>query len=201
MRYEIPYQQDKNFGYRLFEILPGLVSWLVLLLPFVLAFTSIRLAAIFMIGYLLLWFVKAVALNIRAIQGWRVLQQHQKIDWEELIADLDQQHNETKKFPKWHYDNKNRRIESPNGINTEDIIHAVIVATWNEAREILQPTLENIRNSHYDKKKIIVLLAYEDRGGPAVEKQAIKLMKEYEDVFLIARAIKHIDAPGEVIGE
>ncbi len=201
MKYEIPFKKDKNFSYRLFEILPGLVSWLVLLLPFILAFTSIRLAAIFMIGYLLLWFVKAVALNIRAVQGWRVLQQHQKIDWEELIADLDQEHNETKKFPKWHYDNKKRQNENPNGIKSEDIIHAVIVATWNEAREILQPTLENIKNSHYDMKKIIVLLAYENRGGLAVEKQAIKLMKEYEDVFLISKAVKHIDAPGEVIGK
>ncbi|MDO8265787.1 MAG: hypothetical protein Q7T41_02485, partial [Candidatus Saccharibacteria bacterium] len=43
--------------------------------------------------------------------------------------------------------------------------------------------------------------AYEDRGGEAVDKQARELMHEYEDVFLVSKAVKHIDAEGEVIGK
>jgi hypothetical protein len=199
-RYEIPLQKDKTRTYRFFEILPGVLTWTTLLLPFILAFTSIRLAATFMIGYLILWFIKAVALNIRAVQGWHIFQDHIKIDWKELVEDLrNEETNE--KYPKWHKANKERIRQHPNGIVSDDIVHAVIIATWNEAREILQPTLENVKNCLYDKKKMIVLLAYEDRGGPAVEKQAKELMAEYKDVFLVAEAVKHIDAPGEVIGK
>ncbi len=88
-----------------------------------------------------------------------------------------------------------------NGINPDKIVHAVIVATWNEAREILQPTLENIRKSTADPKKMIVLLAFEQRGGEVVEKQALKLMKEYEGVFMVSKAVKHIDLDGEIIGK
>lgn len=199
-RYEIPFDKDKDFKYRFFEILPGFLSWTALFLPFVLAFFNVGLTAWIMIAYLMLWFVKAVALNVRALQGWNLFQQHIKIDWEELIKDL-KVRSGSKKFPKWHHDNIARITETPNGINPDKVIHAVIIATWNEAREILQPTLENVKNSVGDPKKMIVLLAYEDRGGPAVDKQARELMKEYEGVFMVSRAIKHIDAPGEVIGK
>jgi hypothetical protein len=199
--FEIPFNKDKTARYRFFEILPGALSWSALALPFILAFISVYVAAIIMIAYLVLWFVKAIALNMRAVQGYKLLQEHQDLDWQALIKDLDQKDVKGKKFPKWHYENKKRQADNPNGIYSENVVHAVIVATWNEAREILKPTLDNVANSLFDKKKMIVLLAYEDRGGEPVEKQAIALMKEYEDVFLVSRAIKHIDQPGEVVGK
>ncbi len=198
--YEIPFNEDKGFQYRFFEILPGVLSWTALALPFALAFWNVNLAAFFMIAYLMLWFVKAVALNLRAIQGWRLYEEHIEIDWEEMLDDV-KQHNPDKKWPKWHLHNLERVKESPNGIKPEDIVHAVIIATWNEAREILQPTLENVKNSTSDPSKMIVLLAYEARGGEVVQKQAEKLMKEYEGVFMVSKAVKHIDASGEVIGK
>jgi hypothetical protein len=199
-KYEIPLVPDRDWKYRFFEIMPGVLTWTALSLPFVLAFTSVRFAAIFMIAYLVLWFIKAVALNIRAIQGWHIFQEHVKIDWQHLLEDLKKESIDTT-LPKWHNNNKQRIAKAPNGINPDNIIHAVIVATWNESKETLQPTLDTIKDSIYDKQKMIVLLAYEDRGGPAVEKQAIELMKEYEGVFLVSRAVKHIDAPGEVVGK
>jgi hypothetical protein len=198
--YEIPFNKDKTRQYRFFEILPGALTWTALLSPFLFSFISVGAVAIVMVAYLLLWFVKAIVLNTRALQGWRIFEEHVKVDWEELRADVIA-HNPKKKWQKWHLNNVARIQESPNGIDPENIVHAVIIATWNEAREILQPTLENIKESTADPSKMIVLLAYEDRGGPAVEKQAIKLMKEYEGVFLVSRAVKHIDAPGEVIGK
>ena len=198
--YEIPFNKDKRIMYRFFEILPGALTWIVLLVPFAIAYYSINTAAILMIAYLLLWFVKAVTLNLRAIQGWRLFEEHVDVDWETMIEDV-KNHNPAKKWPKWHLNNLKRIEAEPNGIRPDDIVHAVIVATWNEAREILQPTLENIKNSTLDSHKIIVLLAYENRGGEAVDKQAKELMREYEDVFLVSKAIKHIDAEGEVIGK
>jgi hypothetical protein len=199
--YEIPFQKDKNGKYRFFEVLPGFLSWSILSLPFVLSFINVSLAATLMIAYLLLWFVKAFALNIRVLQGYKVLDAHQKLDWQALIKDLDQQDVEHKHFPDWHHLNKKRQIDNPNGIYSEHVVHAVIVATWNEAYETLKPTMENVKNSLYDKKKMIVLLAYEDRGGEAVEKQAKALMAEYDGVFMVSKAVKHIDLPGEVVGK
>lgn len=200
--YEIPYQKNKNNKYRFFEILPGTLSWLILSLPFVLSFVNVSLAATLMIAYLLLWFVKAVALNIRVLQGYKVLNEHQKLDWVSLITDLDQHDVEHNHFPDWHHINKKRQLDNPNGIYSENVVHAVIVATYNEAYEVLKPTLENVKNSLYDKQKMIVLLAYEERGGPEVAEQAKKLMAEYKNVFMVSEAHAHLaDIEGEVIGK
>ena len=199
--FEIPFHKQKDKKYRLFEILPGFLTWTILILPFVLAYTNVGLAAIIMISYLLLWFVKAMVLNLRALQGYKIFAEHQKIDWVDFTNDLENDRMEGSKYPAWHYNNKRLKSENPNGIKSSDVIHAVIVATWNEAYEILKPTLENVKNSIYNKKKIIVLLAYEQRGGEAVEKQAIGLMDEYKNVFLVSKAIKHTDLPGEVVGK
>ncbi len=198
--YEIPFNEEKGFQYRFFEILPGFLSWTALALPFVISYINISAAAILMIAYLLLWFVKAVALNLRAIQGWRLFEEHIEVDWDALTQDI-VKHDDTKEWPKWHMHNLQRIKQEPNGIDPKKIVHAVIIATWNEAREILQPTLENVKNSTIDPSKMIVLLAYEDRGGEPVDVQARALMKEYENVFMVSRAVKHIDQPGEVIGK
>lgn len=201
-QYEIPFKEDRRALYRFYEILPGALSWSILAFPIVLSFVNVRLVAILMISYLMLWFIKAVALNIRVVQGYKVLNSHMKVNWQVLSQDLDNPNNDKSQlFPKWHYENKLRRIENKNTIKSENVVHAVIIATWNESLEVLKPTLEYVASSSYDKKKMIVLLAYEQRGGDAVEKQAIKLMKEYEGIFLISRAVKHIDAPGEVVGK
>lgn len=198
--YEIPFNKEKGFQYRFFEVLPGALTWTVLLVPFLIAYLSISTAAIMMIAYLMLWFFKAVALNLRAVQGWRLFEEHLEVDWEDMFEDV-KHHNSSKKWPQWHLNNLKRIESAPNGIRPDDIVHAVIVATWNEAREILKPTLENIKNSTLDSHKIIVLLAYEDRGGPAVDRQSRELMAEYEGVFMVSKAVKHIDVEGEVIGK
>jgi hypothetical protein len=199
-KYEIPFNKDKKFGYRFFEIMPGVLTWTVLSIPFLITYISVNVAAIMMIAYIMLWFVKAITLNVRALQGWRLFEEHTAVDWEMMIADV-KRHDDSKKWPKWHTNNLDRIKATPNGIKPDDILHAVIVATWNEAREILQPTMENIKNSTLNANKIIVLLAYENRGGPAVQSQAIELMREYEGVFLVSKAVRHIDEPGEVIGK
>ena len=58
---EIPQPEDRDWRYRIFEILPGLITWFILLLPVVLSIISPKLAAYFIIAYLLLWFVRALA--------------------------------------------------------------------------------------------------------------------------------------------
>src|SRR6056297_2326931 len=86
-KYDIPLRSEKGFSWRFFEILPGAMSWTALALPFILAFISVSAAAILMIAYLLLWFVKAVALNIRAVQGYRTVREHEGLDWLAFIED------------------------------------------------------------------------------------------------------------------
>ena len=60
-------------------------SWTILILPFLLALVSITATAAIMIAYLLMWFIRAIVLNVRVVQSYKLLEQHQKIHWQALI--------------------------------------------------------------------------------------------------------------------
>lgn len=200
---EIPHPGERDWRYRAFEILPGALTWTILALPAVLGFISPWVAAYFIITYLLLWFVRAVALNVRVLQGWRIMNQHQKLPWTSLNRDLENLQATTPNAPKWHAKNL-ERVETYIGqrrLKPSQVIHAVIVATWNESRDTLEPTIQSILDSNYDMKKVIFILAYENRGGPEVESRAQQLVADYKAKFMHAVATKHIDLPGEIVGK
>lgn len=200
---EIPYVKDRGRRYRFFEMLPGLLSWSILLLPFVLSPLSPTLAVFFIIAFMLLWFAKAVGMNFRVLQGWSTMQRQQKLDWTAMLDELEvgEVSNPHAKRPKWHYDNLLRLQVQPAQVKPNQLYHAIIVATWNESREVLEPTIQAILDSHYDMRKVIFVLAYEERGGAAVEQQSLRLVADFKDKFGHAFAAKHKDLPGEVIGK
>jgi cellulose synthase/poly-beta-1,6-N-acetylglucosamine synthase-like glycosyltransferase len=201
---EIPFEKDRSKRYRFFEILPGALSWSVLILPFALSLINPLITIYLIIAYMLLWFIKSIAMNIRAVHGFTITQTHQKLDWTELLKELEQ--GEVKdphaNRPKWHYDNLLRLQVQPAPVKPNEIIHAIIIATYNESRAVLEPTIQSVLASEYNMKKVILVLAFEERGGEVVEKQAQELINEYKGKFMDAFAVKHpADMPGEVIGK
>lgn len=201
---EIPYVEDRGRRYRFFEMLPGLISWSILILPFVLSQISPHLTVFFILAYLLLWFAKAIGLNVRAIQGFRMLNQHQKLPWPQMLAELasGKVDQPDRHIPAWHYENLLRLAEQPAPIKPDEILHAVIIAAYNESREVLEPTIKSVLDSDYNPKQIILILAYEERGGQGMEDRALELIEEYKKHFRHAFAVKHPkDIPGEIIGK
>lgn len=200
---EIPHEKDRTKGYRFFEILPGALSWFILALPFTLSLLNAAAAALFILLFILVFFTRAMAVTIRALAGYRMMREHGKLDWVELVKEVqtmtipDGVHR-----PKWHYDNLSRLAQRTPVVKPDDIIHAVIIATYNESREVLEPTIKSIIDGQVDKKKVIVLLAYEERGGDRVEAQSKDLIAKYGHHFMYAEAIKHPrDIEGEVVGK
>lgn len=201
---EIPQVGNRSWRYRFWEIFPGAVSWTLILLPLVLSIFNPTLFAIFIIAFLLIWFAKAIGLNVRSFQGFHMLHQQQKLDWQLLLGDLEGgviMHPEIS-VPKWHTHNVKRLDERPLCMKPSEVVHAIIIATYNESRDTLEPTIKSVLASKYDMKKVILFLAYEERGGVEVEKQAEALIKEYAGSFMHAQAVKHPhDIPGEIIGK
>lgn len=213
---EIPYEQERNWRYRLFEILPGTLSWSMLALPFILSLINVTIAAIFVLIYLLINFTRAIAAAIRSLQGYRMMRHHQELDWQALATELESgEVGKQAKRPKWHYGFVRRfreradaaalepagRSSSPH-IVPSDIIHAVIIATYKESREVLEPTIRQLMASEYNMEQVILVLAYEERGGPDVAKRAKQLIKEFGGNFMHAMAVQHpADIPGEIIGK
>jgi len=199
---EIPYPKDRGFRYRFFEALPGLISWTVLFLPFILSLISPFVTVFFILGYLLLWFAKSVGLDIRAVQGFKTIREQKKLPWLDLLEDVRTGQFTVTNAPKWHLNNLKRIAKTPVPIKPDKVIQALIVATYNETRAVLDPTIKSVLASNYDMKKVILVLAYEERGGPEKEKQAAEIIKDFGSEFMYAIAVKHPEnIPGEVIGK
>lgn len=201
---EIPLESERGPRYRFFEILPGAISWSMLALPFILSAIDVTYAAVFVLVYLLINFARGFAGAVRALQGYRTMRYHQKLPWSVMLQELDAGevvgHNVNR--PKWHYFALERSHVQPLLMPPDQVIQAIIIATYKELREILQPTVESVLASQYDMQNVLLILAYEERGGPDTEKLSNDLIAEYKDRFMDAMAIKHpSDIPNEVVGK
>lgn len=80
----------------------------------------------------------------------------------------------------------------------DQIFHAVIMPTVAEGIDILEPSVRSLTEVDFPLKQIMLVLAYEERGGQQTEENVMELMKRYGDKFALAMAVKH---PGGIIGE
>jgi hypothetical protein len=201
---EIPFEKDRQRHYRFFEILPGALSYTLLLLPLVLTFINVTLAVFFILFYLLIFFVRSIGYASRAIAGYITMKHHMKLDWNGLAADIDAGEVTGKSIerPKWHYKNLSKLSNRLYQIKPKEIVHVVIIATVNESREVLEPTIQAVINSEFDPKRMILVIAYEARAGKPAHDRVQELVKLYGDRFMYAMAVKHpADLPNEIVGK
>lgn len=205
---EIPFAGERDHVYRFFEMIPGIFSWLTLSLPIILSLISPTLAAYFIIAFLLVWFVKTIGLNVRMYQGYKKINQTMAYDWPKLLRELDNperafEHYEQGIGPDWHRRNViTNHLKVNDRLRLKDIIHVVMIAVSIEGREVVEPTIKSVLNCNYDMKKVILVIAYEERYGEQAGIVSNELIQEYGHHFYHAEAIKHPgDIPGEIIGK
>lgn len=200
---EIPFEKNRHGRYRVFEILPGVLSYGMLALPVVLSLINVTVAATFILIYLLINFARGIAGGVRSLHGYHVMCAHQKLPWVKMLAEVEEGRIDARaKRPKWHVDALTRAQVQPPLIPPSQVVHAVIVATYKESEEVLRPTIESLLRSHYNMQQVIFVLAYEERGGADTDTLAQKLVTEYKNEFMDAIAIKHpVGLPNETIGK
>lgn len=200
---EIPHAQDRGKRYRFFEILPGALSLTILSMPIVLSFIHVRAAAIFVLGYLLFYFTRTMATNIRAMQGYRKVGIYQKMPWRDFLGDLEQlEVPKGVKRPKWHAPNIARVSTQGLIIKPSEVLHVAMIAMYKESRAVVEPTIQAVLASHYDPKQIMLVIAYEERGGKRTREVVDEMLKLYGDKFYHTMAVEHpSDIEGEIIGK
>lgn len=205
---EIPLIKDRDRVYRVFESVPGMLTWSVLALPVILSFIAPRLAAYFIIIYLLLWFFKTLLMNVRMAQGYRHLQRTMAIDWYSYAKQLDSPKATFRQYPEgisphWHYRNMIRRqARHDSRAHLDELQHAIIIAVYNETPDVIEPTIQSVAQSNFPLKKLLVVFAVEERGGAVVHANVRRIAARYKKTFKDVRVVIHPkDIPNEVIGK
>lgn len=201
--------------YRLFEMVPAFLSYGALILLVVLALVNPLLAAVYLMFVIITLLTKAVAIAYRTIGGRNRLEQAQRVDWAARLAALEDPvasydavygaHGEgVDQFGfRAHQENLRLMAASPAEFpRPSEVYNAVIVAAYNESYEVLSTTFQSVVDTAYDNRKLIIALAYEERGGTAMKKTAQRLEKKFAKHFYAFHLVQHPkDLPNEVIGK
>lgn len=150
---------------RTLEMLPGIVTWTFLLVSLILSFRLPISIAVFILVFDIYWLVKVFYITVFMVLGYRRMRMWEKIDWLEKCRALESFQQEGV-LRDW------RRL-----------YHLVIIPTYKEGLEVLEPTLRAIEKSDYPKDRMIIVLAFEERAGEAAQERAAALEAKYADKF------------------
>lgn len=164
-------------NYRLWELLPGGLTWLAFLLPIVFSIFWPFLTASLIIIFAIIWLVRAIMMSIRLIIAYKNFKKNVVIDWYKKCRD---------EFPQKY----------------KSIYHMAILATYKEDIETIRYSLKALADSNYNPKKIIFILATEERDKENAQEIAKKLKNEFKDTFYYFGVTVHpMNVPGEVKGK
>ena len=208
---EIP-QGKRTPLYRFLEILPGAISYGAIILLFVLSIVNPVLGAIYLFALIASTLVKAIGVAYRTIQGYEVIKRAGRVDWRKRMEDLEHPHEAYERLrdddnKSYHFEEHLENLKMMAAMESEypkpsKIYHAVIMTAYDEGEEVLGPSIEAVKNNTFPNDHIIFTLAYEARGGEAMEQTAKALAQKYKGIFKHFMIVKHpADLPGEIVGK
>lgn len=196
--------------YRMLEILPGALSYTMILLLFVLSFISPIVGSYYLLLIIATTLVKAVGVVYRTVQGYNATKRADKVDWHKRLADLEDPHGSYEKLMlvksrEFEFDEHVENLKmisvgkdlvisekelDDNGKTPKivfpkpnEIYHAVIMVAYNEGLDTLIPTVEAVKKSSFPNKRTIFVFGYEERGGEAMRENAKILTEKFKDDF------------------
>lgn len=158
---------------RIFEIIPGVISWGIIIFMVCLSIWQPVACAVLIIVFDFYWIIRTLYLTTLLIMAYHKLSREKKRDW---LLDC-------------------QNLES--ATDWRKIYQLVIFPIYKEGIEIIRPSLEALRDCNYPKDKMIVVVAFEERNSEA-KANAQALEAEFKNVFFSYLSTFH---PDGVFGE
>lgn len=156
--------------YRILEIIPGLTSWAILIGVVLAAIYVSFVAAYFILAFAIYWVLKTFFLSYHVRYNWKRLKHHMELDWEALVQRFDY----------------------------TGYYHLIVLPFYKEPKEVIETTLAALKDTKYDSKKILVVLAAEERAGEEAAELAKEMQHAWQDHFGAFLITTH---PDDVVGE
>lgn len=212
MNLEIPLGK-RTKKYRFLEMLPALVSYGAIILLVVLSVFSPVLASVYLLAIILSMMIKVVGISYQMLHGRANMEKACVVDWRSRLQDLRNPKASYAKLLeidskelgyKQHLENLRLMAAAEEGFfpKVDDVYNALIMPAYNEDLEVIEPAIQSVLETTYDKKHLIIVFAYEERGGAGIEQTAKTLQKRYGSQFHSFHIVKHPkDLPNEVVGK
>ncbi len=160
---------------RALEILPGFVSWNLILFPYWGILVIPNAVAYFVLFFNIYWFYQSLQIAFTVIISHLRVQASMNFDW---VGDI-------RAFPDW-----------------EKVKHVVIIPTYKEPIHILERTLQSLADQDLPLKQLIVVMAMEKKEPEQDRLPKVKILKEkFGKLFGNLSFTVHELVPGEVAGK
>ena len=161
-------------AHRILEILPGFVSWNLILFPIWASFFVPHYVAYFVILFDVFWFYKSGNTAVTSLIAHFKIRAASKVDW----LTMAKKHSDFNK-----------------------VQHIALIPTYKEPITTLKNTLDKLAAQDLPSKKFMtIVMAFEERELEAKEKSKI-LTREYKNKFANFLSTYHPDIAGEVKGK
>lgn len=185
---------------RLLEILPGAVSWTVLIGMLTLGLCCPQTAAALVIAFNLYWLLRLAHSTIFLVLSYALLRAEEHADWRERLTQLEPGNEPEHRLSRWLHHQRWRALHKAGQtpLNPADIHHVVIIPIARETGGIIEPGLKSLSDQDFPTKQILVMLAVEARAPEDAQRDAHTLAERYREHFLDVQVALHPDEqPGE----
>lgn len=159
---------------RILEILPGFVSWSLILFPLWGSFVIPQIVAYYIIAFSVYWLYRSVSMAFLAIVAYLKIRASSHNDWR----------RDCSKYPKY-----------------KEIHHCIVIPTYKEPLHTLERTLNALKQQTFPLKQIHIMLSFEEREGKEAIEKADYLQKKFAHIFGSLESTMHPDITGEVKGK
>lgn len=159
---------------RLWQVIPGFLSWGTLLALTLLSFWLPFWVAIFVIVYDIYVLIRIVYMSVHLLYAYYMLHKHKGVNWlkrcQAVKAEMD-----------W-----------------KAVHHVVILPTWGESYVVLKTSVESLVQTDFPKDRMHIVIGFEEREGEEAKVKAERLKQEYGSFFKTFLTTFHPDSlPGE----
>lgn len=198
---------------RFWEILPGVTTWSILLMPVVLSLVWPTGLAYFIIVFDVYWLTTALIFGGHLWSGFAHMKRAMRKDWLELLTKTDDLDGlaeelraqvqvasgfEARKLHEEWEEVEHIRLLPENQKNWKGVIHAVIYAVYKESYEVVAASVRACLESNYPKNNILIVLALEERAGEPAQEVGRRIQEDFGNQFLDIITTTH---PDGVVGE
>ncbi len=159
---------------RFIEIIIPVTTWAIITLPIWLSFFHPAIVAYFILTFDVYFLYKSVYVAVLSTISYLRLQKLSQANWLKKASALP---------------------------DFKKVYHTVIIPNYKETSEKVAKTLECIARQDFSIKKIIIVLAMEEREGEEAKKRADILIKTFKSKFAYISATFHPVLPGEIVGK
>jgi hypothetical protein len=199
---------------RFFEILPGALSWGIILGVLALTLFEPVLAALFMVAFVLYWLLRMLYSNLFLILSYVRLRAERDTDWLARIRAMADLRGYLSRLaaagPETSFGRRlsarsHRRELEALATSPElppplwsDVYHLVVFPIARESAEIFEPGVASVAASDFPGKRILLMLAVEERAPESCKQDAARVAAQYASSLLDLLVVIHpSNLPGE----